>query len=713
MNSRIAIATFVLGVVAVAWLVRERTASTPAEAPRTRHLRADGGPRYTNRLAREPSPYLRQHAHNPVDWYPWGDEAFAKARAERKPILLSVGYSTCHWCHVMEEESFEDEEIAAYLNARYVAVKVDREERPDVDRVYMNAVQLMNDGGGGWPMTVWLTPERRPFYAGTYFPPRAGVRGQRIGFLELLTKLADTFATDPARVEDAAADVVARLEAAAAPPPSATVPGVETLTRGWAEIAPSFDEEHAGFGGRPKFPRPSQLLFLLRYHRRSGDPAPLRLAVRTLDAMAAGGIHDQAGGGFHRYSVDAAWRTPHFEKMLYDNALLARAYLEAAQAAGRADLAAVARTTLDYLVRDMAAPSGGFFAASDADSDGEEGKFFVWTAAELAQVLGPERGRAAAAYFDVGDAPTTLATPARDPAPPDLEDVRRALRDARSRRVPPHVDRKVVVSWNGLAVSAFARASRILGDPTLAEQARATARALLAQRRDGRLPRYLIDGDPHGDAYLDDYAFLVAGLLDLFEATFETRWLADAVALQQVQDRRFADPAGGYFLTADDHEALLTREKPDYDGAEPTGNSVALENLVRLHALTTDDRYRQRAAALLSAFATPLTRSPSALPHMLAALDMQLGPMKEIVLVSPTNVTALAPFLDHLARTHLPNHVLVAATDAAPSKELTTLVPVAADKTTMDGRPTAYVCQNHICKRPTSDVTVFAEQLAR
>jgi uncharacterized protein YyaL (SSP411 family) len=311
----------------------------------------------------------------------------------------------------MEEESFEDEEIAAYLNAHYVAVKVDREERPDVDRVYMNAVQLMSDGGGGWPMTVWLTPERRPFYAGTYFPPRSGVRGQRIGFLELLTKLAETYAADPARVETAAADVVARLAAAAAPPPAAAVPDAAALARAWAEMAMTFDETHAGFGGRPKFPRPSQLLFLLRHHRRSDEPAALRMAVRTLDAMAAGGIHDQAGGGFHRYSVDAAWRTPHFEKMLYDNALLAVAYLEASQATGRSDLAAVARTTLGYLMRDMAAPGGGFFAASDADSAGEEGTFFVWTDAELVLALGPERGRAAAAYFDVGAEPTTLATP--------------------------------------------------------------------------------------------------------------------------------------------------------------------------------------------------------------------------------------------------------------------------------------------------------------
>jgi uncharacterized protein YyaL (SSP411 family) len=700
-------------LVVLAWIVWDPAREVPAERPRTRHLNADGTPRYTNRLARERSPYLRQHAHNPVDWYPWGEEAFAKARAERKPILLSVGYSTCHWCHVMEEESFEDEEIAAYLNAHYVAIKVDREERPDVDRVYMNAVQLMSDGGGGWPMTVWLTPERRPFYAGTYYPPRAGVRGLRIGFLELSTRLAEVYGQDPARVETAAADVVRRLEAAATASAQVSRPGVDALTRAWAEIAPTFDGEHGGFGGPPKFPRPSQLLVLLRYHRRTGDAAALDQVVRTLDAMAAGGIHDQVGGGFHRYSVDAAWRVPHFEKMLYDNALLAIAYLEASRAAGRADLAAVARTTLEYLVRDMQARDGGFFAASDADSEGEEGKYFTWTASQLADVLGPERGRVAAQYFDVGDGAITLATPHPDRAPPDLDDVRRALRDARGRRVAPHVDRKVIVSWNGLAIAAFARAARALADRRLANVARTTAKAILDARRDGRLPRYLIDGSAHGDAYLDDYAFLIAGLLDLFEATFDVTWLREALALQAVQDARFADPRGGYFQTADDQETLLTREKPDYDGAEPAGNSVALENLVRLQELTMNDRHRERAEALLAAFGSTITRHPSALPHMLCGLDALAGPMKEIVLVSPSDTKALAPFLGQLAHTYLPNHVLAVALGGAPDAALVAAIPVTADKTTIDGKATVYVCERHVCKRPTTDPTAFAEQLAR
>ena len=715
----------VIAVVA-AWAMVHR-ARLPAPSPEplhTRHLAPDGSPLHTNRLAREHSPYLRQHAHNPVDWYPWGDEAFAKARAERKPILLSVGYSTCHWCHVMAEESFEDDEIAAYLNAHYVAIKVDREERPDVDAVYMNAVQLLTHGGGGWPMTVWLTADRQPFYAGTYFPPRAGGRGQQHGFLELLTTLAEAQAADPTQVAAAAATLTERLDAAAATTSDEALPGVESMTHAYAETAPSFDAQHGGFGTRPKFPRPAQLLFLLRQHRRIGDPAPLDMVVRTLDAMATGGVHDQLGGGFHRYAVDPAWRVPHFEKMLYDNALLAITYLEAAQASGRADFAQVARTTLAYLARDMAAPRGGFFAASDADSDGQEGAYFLWTADEIAAVLGPERAPLVTAWFDVGGEPTTLATPATlaqvaatagmttDAARTEIDAARAALLAARGGRVPPHVDRKVIVGWNGLAIAAFARASRVLNDAALAETARHAAAVLLDTRKtDGRLPRYLLDGEAHGQGYLDDYAFLEAGLLDLFEATADVRWLREALALQAVQDEHFADPRGGYFLTADDQEALLTREKPDYDGAEPAGNSVAALNMLRLAELTTDDRHRVRADALFQAFAPILSRNPSALPYLLTALDFRLDRVKEIVLMSPGDATAIQPFLARMAQTFVPSHVLVVVTNGAPSAELARLAPVAADKTVIDGKATAYVCEHGTCKLPTTDAATFAGQL--
>jgi uncharacterized protein YyaL (SSP411 family) len=717
---RLAPAIVVLAAAAALWWRHAPPVGAPVPL-HTRHLNPDGSPTYTNRLARERSPYLQQHAHNPVDWYPWGDAAFEKARAEQKPVLLSIGYSTCHWCHVMEDESFEDDEIAAYLNAHYVAIKVDREERPDVDAVYMSAVESMGNGGG-WPMTVWLTPDRRPFYGATYLPPHAGMRGVRVGFRELLERLADAYAKDPSEVTAAAADIAGRVEDAAASGAGAA-PDAAALDRAYAELAPTFDAEHGGFGTRPKFPRPAELLLLLRRFHRTGDPAPLDMVVRTLAGMAAGGIHDQVGGGFHRYATDAAWRVPHFEKMLYDQALLTVAYLEAFQASGRADFADVARTTLAYLARDMQAPSGGFFAASDADSEGAEGKYFQWTAPQVTDVVGPEHAPLVVAYFDVGASPATLATSRPldavasdagvplDAARAAIDDARRRLLDARTRRVPPHVDRKVVTGWNGLAVSAFARASATLGDPALARVAARTADALLRARHGERLPRYLIDGEAQGDAVLDDYAFLTAGLLDLYEATFDPRWLREAVGLEAVLDARFADPQGGYFLTADDQEALLAREKPDYDGAEPAGNSVALSNLLRLHALTTDDRYRARAAALLASFGGLLARRPSALPYMLCGLDFSLARVKEIVLVTPDDGAGAKPFADRLASRFVPSHVLAVATRTVPAAALASLVPLVEEKTAIDGKPTAYVCEQRVCKLPTADVEEFTRQL--
>jgi uncharacterized protein YyaL (SSP411 family) len=727
-RGRIAIAAVMLVTLAGAGVLWRRTV-TPApvaEPLRTRHRNADGTPTYTNRLAAERSPYLRQHAHNPVDWYPWGDEAFAKARAERKPILLSIGYSTCHWCHVMEEESFEDDEIAAYLNAHYVAIKVDREERPDVDAVYMNAVQLMTDGGGGWPMTVWLTPERKPFYGGTYFPPRAGVRGARLGFLELLTRLAEAWTADPARVETAAADVVGRLEAEAGPAADASMPGADALDRADAELAATFDAQHGGFGTRPKFPRPSDLFFLLRQHRRTARGETLEMVVRTLHAIETGGIHDHVGGGFHRYATDAAWRVPHYEKMLYDNALLAMAFLETFQTYGRRDhpeFGDAVRSTLAYLLRDMRAPDGGFFAASDADSDGDEGAYYLWTRDELERVVGPERAGLAAAYFGVENEPSTLTTVVSlatlaeshrirpDVARREIDEARRRLLEARSGRVAPHVDRKVVVAWNGLAVSVFARAGVVLREPAWIDVARDTAARLLDARRGERLPRYLLDGEAHGDGYLDDHAFLAAGLLDLYEATFDARWLREAIALQGVLDEHFADPRGGYFLTADDHETLLTREKPDYDGAEPTGNSMALSNLLRLAELTTDDRYRARADGVLTAFADVLAHRPSALPYMLCGLAFRLDRVLEIVIVTPDDGRGAAPFVEQLASRYVPSHVLAVVTAGAPSRALAQMVPLVADKTLRDGRPTAYVCEQHVCKLPTTDPERFGRFL--
>jgi len=707
-----------------------RTALTAEHGPpRTRHRHPDGTAIYTNRLVLEASPYLQQHAHNPVDWYPWGEEAFERARSEHKPVLLSVGYSTCHWCHVMEEESFEDLEIADYLNRNYVAIKVDRERRPDIDAVYMEAVQRMS-GRGGWPMTVWLTPDREPFYGGTYFPPRDGVRGAGAGFLTVLQHLRAAYDERPDDVAAAAADVAAQVRASQAQSAGDELPGRAPLDAAVAALQGQFDAVNGGFGGAPKFPRSVQLQLLLRYHRRTGNAEALAMATRTLEAIAAGGIRDQIGGGFHRYSTDARWRVPHFEKMLYDNALLALAFLDAYQVAGRADFAAVVRDILAYVRREMTAPDGGFYAASDADSGGEEGAFFVWTPAEMQAVLSPEEWRVAQAYYGVSEhgdlagksvlhASRPLAAVADGidlPAPAAealLGTARAKLYTARLQRVPPHTDRKILPAWNGLMISAFARAAQVLGDPADATSAnRAANYALGTMLRDGRLQRSALDGEAGGAAYLDDYANLIGGLLDLYESTFDPRWLRAAIALELVVDEHFRDSSsGGYFLSADDAEPLLVRTKPDYDGAEPSANSLMLVDLLRLHELTGDDRYRSRAAALLRAFAPRLSEAPDELPAMLGGLDFWLDRPKEIVIAVPGGPAEAAPFLDRLRSIYLPNRVVAVVSDGNRS-QLGQLAPIVADKLARGGKPTAYVCERRTCDLPTADPDVFARQLA-
>jgi hypothetical protein len=723
-------------------------AKGPGYVPRTRHRLPDGSPEYTNRLLLEPSPYLQQHAHNPVDWYPWGPEAFEKARRENKQILLSVGYSTCHWCHVMEEESFEDEEIAAYLNQHYVAVKVDREQRPDVDSVYMAAVQIMH-GSGGWPMTVWLTPELEPFYGGTYFPPRAGARGARLGFLEMLQRLQEAWTQNHHQATAAAKDVVERLQTAA--PAAGDLPDAAPLRAAYAESVEAFDETAGGFGDAPKFPRTATLELLLRYHRRTGDPKARAMVELTLERMAAGGIHDQVGGGFHRYSTDRQWLVPHFEKMLYDNALLAIAYLEAYQLTGRTDFADVARRTLDYARREMTDPAGAFWSATDADSEGKEGTFFLWTPDELRMALDPRRscvgcGRGAAplAVREETAASTTLATaywgvtpegnfegetilhvarPLAEVAAAQglddaeaaamLERTRARLYKARAKRVPPHTDRKILPSWNGLMISALARGAMVLDQPAYVRAASRAADFVLGRmRQDGRLRRSALGEEISGDGYVDDYVYMVAGLLDLFEATGEIRWLADAVALQEVLDARFADPAGGYFTTADDQERLLVRDKPDYDGALPAANSVAARNLLRLAELTGDDRHRAAADATLKAFAPVMTRAPGAVPYLLTALDFRHDLAKEIVIVTPPGGDA-GPLRRGVHAAFVPNKVVIEVEEGPKLDALSTLVPLVAEKKAQGGQPTAYVCERGVCQLPTSDPDEVGRQLAK
>jgi len=719
-------------------LASKLTEATRAKGPqyraRTRHLNADGLPKYTNRLVLETSPYLLQHAHNPVNWYPWGDEAFERARRENKPVLLSIGYSSCHWCHVMEEESFEDVEIASLLNERFVSIKVDREERPDLDTVYMKVLLLLS-GRGGWPMTLVLTPAREPFFGATYIPARDGDRGAQTGFLTVLRELDSAYRRDPERVLAAAREITERVREASGRSRSGAVPGPDAIRNAAVLLAQSYDAEQGGFGLAPKFPTPSNLTLLGRYHRRTGDPHALRMLERTLAKMTAGGIHDQIGGGFHRYSVDDRWLVPHFEKMLYDNAQLVLAYLDGHQITGRADFARVARSTLEYLARDMSDPLGGFYSATDADSlvpgttRREEGRFFTWTPEEVTAALGKD-APTAIAHLGVtasgqleGRSVLHVAATVEDLArqrriPPReieaaIEAAKRKLRTARAERPPPLRDEKVVASWNGLAISAFARAALVLGEPAHADRAVRAADFVVAHMRpDGKLRRVWKDGRASQAGLLDDHAFLAQGFLDLHEATQDPRWLSEAIALHESLAKRFWDErAGGFFQTPHDHEALLAREKPAYDGAEPSGNSVAILSLLRLEELTGVDRYRKMAEQALAAFASDLREGAGA-EMMLSALDFRLDTPLEIVVVSPPGGGA-TPLETVLRRAFVPNRIYAAATEGPELEERARLIPLLAGKRALRGAATAYVCRQRTCDLPTSDPTVFSAQLAR
>jgi hypothetical protein len=697
--------------------------------PRTHHFVGEGpgaAPKYTNRLILETSPYLLQHAHNPVDWRPWGDEAFDEARRLGRPVFLSVGYATCHWCHVMEAESFEDEEIAAFMNAHYVCIKVDREERPDVDAVYMAAVQALTQSGG-WPMSVWLTPEREPFFGGTYFPPRDGVRGARRGFLWLLGEVHRSYVEDRERVARAAAALVGAVrEQMEAPAGEGARPSPTLVGETVAVFRRVFDEREGGLRRAPKFPSNLPIRLMLRHHRRTGDADALAMASLTLQKMAGGGMYDQIGGGFHRYSTDAAWLVPHFEKMLYDNALLAVAYGEAFQVTGRRDFARVARETLDYVLREMTAPEGGFYSATDADSAGpdgksEEGRFFVWSEAEIRATLGagPET-EAFLRHYGVTSEGNFEGANILHVASPDegswaaFTPQRAALYEVRARRPPPLRDEKILAAWNGLMISGLAVGGRVLDEPRYVEAAaRAAAFVMDRMRPEGRLARSYKEGRARVAGFLDDYAFLAAGLVDLYEASFEPRWLEGALALAEETERLFAAPAGGWFMTAADHERLIAREKPAYDGAEPSGTSVALLTALRLATFTSDDRWRAIADRALGGLAGAMTANPLALTEALVALDWATDEPREIAIVVPDggDPRAAEPLLAVLRRTFVPNRALARAAEAA-LPALARLAPFAADKVAVGGRPTAYVCVRGRCELPVTDPEALAAQLA-
>ncbi len=705
--------------------------------PRTRHLRPDGSAKYTNRLFLQISPYLIQHAHNPVNWYPWGDEAFETAKKLKRPVLLSVGYSTCHWCHVMEEESFEDEDVARVMNENYIAIKVDREERPDIDAIYMSAVQAMT-GSGGWPMTVWLAPDRKPFFGGTYFPARDGDRGAGTGFVTLLKKLKEAFDKEPSRVAEAGQKLSQAIERNLSPQSGGQLPETGVLTNAIKQYKARFDSTEGSLSSRMKFPSSLPNRFLFRYFRRAGDKDVLKMATLTLTKMAGGGMYDHVGGGFHRYSTDPKWIVPHFEKMLYDNALLVLAYLDGYQVTQNKDFERIVREILRYVERDMTSKEGAFYSATDADSltpsgHRDEGYFFTWTPKEIDDILGKKESAVTQAYYVVTpsgnfEGRNILNTPAplkqvakkhglgETEARSLIDQAREKLYQARLKRPAPLRDEKILTAWNALMISAHAQSGLTLGEPKYTERAERAARFILTNLyKKGRLLRSYKDGKAQLNGYLEDYSFFIAALLDLFEATGRTEWLKNAITLDRTLEKHYADKsAGGFFMTSDDHEKLLAREKPADDGAVPSGNSIAALNLLRLHELTTNDDYRKRAESILKAFSGTLTSQPVALSELLLAIDFHLDKPKEIVVVSPEGKRETAePFLTELRRHFVPNRVLALVSEGKDQEILGAFVPLVTGKVAQQGKTTAYVCEKGICQFPTSDPKRFSELIKK
>lgn len=697
---------------------------------------------HTNRLAREKSPYLLQHADNPVDWMPWGEEAFAKARAENKPIFLSIGYSTCHWCHVMAHESFEDEATAEIMNREFVNIKVDREERPDVDRVYMTFVQATT-GHGGWPMSVWLTPELKPFVGGTYFPPEN--RYGHPGFKDVLRRIAAAWQQDRGKISEQGTRIVEALsEAAASTSGGGERVGPAVMEEAYRQIARGYDAHEGGFSGAPKFPRPVVLNFLFRLYARDPESVTgkhaLEMNLFTLRKMAAGGMHDHLGGGFARYSVDAFWHVPHFEKMLYDQAQLASAYLDAFQITHDSLFENVARDVLDYVRRDMTAPEGGFYSAEDADSVIEHGKpehaegaFYVWSKAEIDSLLG-----SAAELFNFhygveadGNAPAgadphgefagkniliekhslgeTAAQFSKEES--EVRDIlaaaRKTLLDARAKRPRPHLDDKIISAWNGLMISAFARAAQILDDPDYLEAAEGAAdfvRSHLFDASARTLVRNYREGRSAVEGFADDYAFVIQGLLDLYEASFNVEWLKLALELQETQDRLFYDEAnGGYFSGTGNDPSILLRMKEDNDGAEPAASSIAALNLLRLSQVRADQNLRERAEKTISAFSATLTRVPSAMPQMLVALDSSLSKPRQIVIAGKPEAEETRALLREVHHRYLPNKLLLLVDGTEASAFLEERLESLREMKEIDGAAVAYVCEDFTCQAPVRD----------
>jgi hypothetical protein len=690
--------------------------------------------RKPNHLIHETSPYLLQHAHNPVDWFPWGEEAFERARRENKPIFLSIGYSACHWCHVMERESFEDEEIARLLNEHFVSIKVDREERPDVDTIYMNAVQLMT-GGGGWPLSVFLTPDLKPFFGGTYFPP--GDRQDSPGFRRVLEEIAAVYSGGHDNVVKTAEQLTAALRQCCDIEPrgrSDAEISRAMLAAAFRSISASFDGDHGGFGYAPKFPQPTALAFLLRYYAATGEPHALSMVEMTLEHMARGGIYDQLGGGFHRYSTDARWLIPHFEKMLNDNALLAGIYLDAWRATGRPFYERIVRETLDYVLREMTGESGGFYAAQDADSGGVEGQYYLWTAEEIRAVVGAKNADVVMRHFGVepignfegAKSVLSIVATADEVAKQlrlDIAEVeaaiaegRRALFELRRERISPPTDDKIVAARNGLMISAMARAGAALKETRYLEAARRCADFVLTHTRrdDGGLWRTWRQGKCRANGCLSDHAFVIAGLLDLYEASFDPRRLEDAVALVEGMVARFYDERdGGFFFSEKGYPPSFVRTKDSYDNPDPSGNAMAVCDLLRLAELTERESWRKKALVTLRLFLPTMAKAPLATAQMLSALDFHTAPPRMVVIAGSLDLPATRALIEAARRPFASNTILALAdpTDRTTFERTRQLVPALEGKTAIGGQPTAYVCQARTCGPPIIDPSDLIKQM--
>ena len=677
-----------------------------------------------NKLIKEKSPYLLQHADNPVNWYPWGEEAFNKAKEENKPIFLSIGYSTCHWCHVMAHESFEDPYVAKLLNESFVSIKVDREERPDIDKIYMMVCQLMT-GSGGWPLTIIMTPDKKPFFAGTYFPKES--RFGRIGLIDLINRVSNLWVNEKKQLIESSEKITFAVQDASSESPGSSL-NERVLKRTYSQLLGRFDEKNGGFGSAPKFPTPQNLLFLLRYWKRTGENQALEMVEKTLQSMRMGGIYDQIGYGFHRYSTDPLWLVPHFEKMLYDQALLTFAYLEAYQATGKVEYATTVKEILTYVLRDMTANEGGFYSAEDADSEGVEGRFYVWSKNEIIEALGTEEAEEFLKFYNVTEEGNFLEEATRKRTGKnilhlnaiskaqisDISLLDKQIFETREKRIKPHKDDKILTDWNGLMIAAFAKAGYILDEPKYILIAKKAVDFIFNNmlNSEGRLLHRYGKGGADILAFVDDYAFLLWGLLNLYESSFETIYLGKAIKLTEEQDKLFWDSSiGAYFFTAEDAEPLITRQKETYDGAIPSGNSVMMLNLLRLSQLTGNDDYEKKADRLGRVFAESVKANPIAYSLMMIAVDFAVGPTYSLVIAGDRGKDDTNLMLNEVRKQFLPNKALIFRPTDENNPEIDTYSNFIKFFDKYEEKATAFVCINKTCKAPTNDINEAIQYL--